>query len=135
MISAPLEAAQIPDGTVLLAFNSAYRQAKDAGVPFVAVEHRRRKEGGIRKGWTVTTDLLTATSAWPPPSCEPLWRAALCRLVLDDTVAERSGGSTKYTALWGIHDEATARTIAAAFHAALYGQTQALSNIASTGAP
>ncbi|MFF4408539.1 hypothetical protein ACFY1P_21755 [Streptomyces sp. NPDC001407] len=135
MINAPLEAAQIPDGTALLAFNNAYRLAKNAGVPFVAVEYQRRKEFGIRKGWTAKTDLLTAALDWPSPSCEPLWRAALCRLVLDDTIAEGSGGTTGYTVLWGIGDEATARAIAAAFHAALYGQTQALSNIASTGAP
>ncbi|MEU1307760.1 hypothetical protein ABZ419_02525 [Streptomyces cinnamoneus] len=135
MIGAPLEAAQIPNGTALLAFNNAYQQAKDAGVPFVAVEYRSRKESGTRKGWAVTTDLLTAASGWPPPSYEPLWRDALCRLALDDTVAGGSGGSTEYTVLWGIRDYATARAIAAAFHAALYGQTQALSNIASTGAP
>ncbi|MGR6998877.1 hypothetical protein ACU686_13240 [Yinghuangia aomiensis] len=121
-IPQPLSAHDVPDGSTLAAFNTAYERAKQQRVPFVCVARSRG-------GWSVKADVLTAPG-WQihQDSVEAL-EAAAVRLVRAGEVRSGSSAGPEYLVLYGIKDEDQARGLAAGIHSALYGDETALEDV------
>jgi hypothetical protein len=101
-------------------FNAAYESARMAGAVYVGIERRGR-------GWTVKADTL---AAGPALTVDKSAQSAICdaavRLVRRGEIRAGSGlGPVHYT-LNGVESEGRAREIAAALHAALYGDAEPL---------
>lgn len=124
----PLDADRIPDCSQLEAFNKAYLAAKIARVPFVCI----RRHG--RSRWTAKTDTWTTPSWDVPDTAKDLLRTVIIGLFRDQVV---TGGSTvgpDYIILNGLKTPEQARQLAAAVHAALYGDLTALKSYEKTPA-
>ncbi|NUR04079.1 MAG: hypothetical protein HOY79_48515 [Streptomyces sp.] len=103
----------IPD--VTHRFDAAYRAAKGQGVVFVGIE----REG---ERWTVKADALTAGPGHVVhDAVNVALRAAIVRLVRGREVGSDAFAGPVYFMLHGVPGEGRARELAAAFHAALYG--------------
>lgn len=123
----PCPSHLIPDATDR--FDATYRAAKAQRAVFVAIE----REG---ERWTVKADALTAgPDHTVDEAVNGALRAAIVRLV-----DEREAGSDTYTGpvYFMLHDvpsEERARELAAAFHAALYGDLEPLNRAVPGAGP
>ncbi|WP_330347676.1 hypothetical protein [Streptomyces sp. NBC_00582] len=111
----------IPDATD--AFDAAYRAAKAQRAVFIAIEREGQR-------WTVKADALTAG---PGHTVDEAVNHAL-RAAIISLVDEREAGSDAYAGpvyfmLHGVPSEERARELAAAFHAALYGDLELLNRV------
>ncbi|MFH8260528.1 hypothetical protein [Streptomyces roseolus] len=111
----PCPADQVPDATAIDAFNTAYRQAKHQNAVFVAVENQGRR-------WTVKADALTAGPEHTVgDNAYDAIRAAVIRLIGAREIRSDSSAGPVYFVLYNVETEGRARELAAALHAALYG--------------
>lgn len=110
----PCPAAQIPDATGVDAFNTAYGQAKEQRAVFIAVERQ-----GPR--WTVKADALPAPQHSIAAAAHDAVREAVIRLVRARQIRPDSTVGPVYFVLYDVDSESRARELAAALHAALYG--------------
>ncbi|MGA5556186.1 hypothetical protein [Streptomyces lavendulocolor] len=115
----PCPADQIPDATAIDAFNAAYKQAKQNRTVFIAVEHQGRR-------WTVKADVLTAGPHAVDDSTYDAIRAAVIRLIRAREIRSDSSAGPVYFVLYDVETESRARRLAAALHAALYGDLEPL---------
>ncbi|MFF3460138.1 hypothetical protein ACFYXH_38750 [Streptomyces sp. NPDC002730] len=122
----PCPADLIPDATGLDAFNIAYKAARTARVVFVAVKRRGRR-------WTVTADALTAAPGHVVDGACDAIRDAVIRLVRDREVRSGSSAGLVHITLYDVADEERARELAAAMHAALYGDLEPLARAVPAG--
>ncbi len=123
----PCPADLVPDATGTGAFHAAYRQAMAQRVVFVAIEH----DGPT---WTVKADALTASpSHIGDDTVNDAVRAAILRLVRDREIGLDAYTGPVYFMMHSVRSEDRARELAAALHAALYGDLQPLA-IAVPGA-
>ena len=103
----------IPDATNR--FEAAYRAAKAQRAVFVGIE----REG---EWWTVKADALTAGPGHVvQDAVNAALRAAVGRLVREREAGSDAFAGPVYFMLHGVPTEGRARELAAAFHAALYG--------------
>lgn len=114
----PCPADRIPNATGLDAFNAAYKAAKTAKAVYVGIERRGQQ-------WSVKADVLTAAPQHAlDDTAHDAIRAAVLRLARRGEIRPSSGlGPVHYTLL-GVKNEERARELAAALHAALYGDPQ-----------
>ena len=116
----PCPAHLIPDATGTGAFHAAYRQAMAQQAVFVAIECERQQ-------WTVKADTLTAGPGHTvDDAVNDAARAAITRLVENHEVDFGAYTGPIYFMMHGVRSEERARELAAAFHAALYGDLQPL---------
>ncbi|MFF8925849.1 hypothetical protein ACF1AO_01145 [Streptomyces longwoodensis] len=117
----PCPAHLIPDATGTDAFHTAYRQAMAQHAVFVAIEYERRQR------WTVKADTLTAGSGYAvDDAVNDAARAAITRLVHNREVDLDAYTGPIYFMMHGVLSEDRARELAAALHAALYGDLEPL---------
>ncbi|MDQ0904504.1 hypothetical protein QFZ22_000489 [Streptomyces canus] len=103
----------IPDATDR--FDAAYRAAKAQRAVFAGIE----REG---EWWTVKADALTASPDHVvQDAVNVALRAAIVRLVRERETGSDAFAGPVYFMLHGVPREGRARELAAAFHAALYG--------------
>ncbi|MGW3852846.1 hypothetical protein [Streptomyces fagopyri] len=103
----------IPDATDR--FDAAYRAAEGQRAVFVGIE----REG---EWWTVKADALTAGPGHVvDDAVNVAMRAAIVRLVREREANSNAFAGPVYFMLHGVPSEGRARELAAAFHAALYG--------------
>lgn len=111
----PCPADLVPDATGADAFNTAYRRAKQQRAVFVAVERQ-----GPR--WTAKADVLTAGPHQTVKNgVYDAIRAAIIRLIRTRQIRPDSSAGPVYFVLHDIDSKPRARELAAALHAALYG--------------
>ncbi|MET8897978.1 hypothetical protein [Streptomyces albogriseolus] len=116
----PCPAHLIPDATGTNAFHDAYRNAMAHNAVFVAIE-------GEGQQWTVKADTLTAGSGHTvADAVNDAIRAAILRLVDDHEVDFGAYTGPIYFMMHGVRTEERARELAAALHAALYGNLEPL---------
>ncbi|MFE9674431.1 hypothetical protein ACFYO5_09945 [Streptomyces sp. NPDC006259] len=102
------------------AFHDVYRQAQARRVVFIAIESQGQR-------WTVKADTLTAGPGHVVDAgVGDAARSAIDRLVQDGEVRSDAYAGPVYFVLHGVRDEARARDLAAALHAALYGDLEPL---------
>lgn len=119
LLPIPCQAERIPDATGADAFNAAYQAAKAANAVYIGIERRGRQ-------WTVKADALTAAQhAVDDVAQDAIWAAAL-RLARRGEIRFDSGPGPVHYTLYGVPSEERARELAAALHAALYGELQPL---------
>jgi hypothetical protein len=103
----------IPDATD--GFDAAYRSAKAQHAVYVGIE----REG---ERWTVKADALTAGPGHVvADAVNVAMQAAIVRLVHEREASSDAHAGPVYFMLHGVPSEGRARELAAAFHAALYG--------------
>ncbi|MFF0133262.1 hypothetical protein ACFYTG_47630 [Streptomyces mirabilis] len=103
----------IPDATDR--FDAAYRAAEGQRAVFVGIE----REG---EWWTVKADALTGGPGHVvDDAVNVAMRAAIVRLVREREASSDAFAGPVYFMLHGVPSEGRARELAAAFHAALYG--------------
>ncbi|MFJ8608040.1 hypothetical protein ACIRH0_12675 [Streptomyces sp. NPDC093675] len=126
MQSAPLPcpAHLIPDATDADAFHAAYRAAKAQHVVFVGIELQ-----GWR--WAVKVDALTAPEHVAGNLTYQSIQAAITHLIRKREIRPESSASPLYIVLNGVVGEDRARELAAALHAALYGDLELLARAVS----
>jgi hypothetical protein len=113
----------IPDVTGTDAFHTTYQKAMAQNAVFVAIE----SEGPQR--WTVKADTLIAGpghTVADPDAVNDAVRAAITRLVQNREVELDAYAGPLYFMMHGLRSEDRARELAAALHAALYGDLQPL---------
>lgn len=110
----PCPADRIPDATGLDAFNAAYKAAKRQQAVFVAVECQAQR-------WTVKADALTAPQHTIDTTVYDVIRTAAIRLIRSREIRPDSSAGPIYSVLYDLNSEDRARELAAALHAALYG--------------
>ncbi|MFF9852971.1 hypothetical protein [Streptomyces litmocidini] len=116
----PCPAHLVPDATGVGSFNAAYQQAQSQQAVFIAIESQ-----GPR--WTVKADTLTAGPGHPvDDAVNDAARDAVMRLVAAGEVRSDAYAGPVYYVLHGVNDEDRARELAAALHAALYGNPEPL---------
>ncbi|MEU0414764.1 hypothetical protein ABZ307_44335 [Streptomyces griseorubiginosus] len=117
----------IPDATDI--FGAVYRAAKAQGAVFVAIE----REG---QHWTVKADVLTAGAGHRVDAAvNEALRAAIVRLVRERQAGPDAYAGPVYFMLHDVPNEDRARELAAAFHAALYGDLQPLARAVPGSGP
>ncbi|MEV0982595.1 hypothetical protein [Streptomyces sp. NPDC049915] len=117
----PCPAHLIPDATGTGAFHNAYRTAMAHGAVFVAIE----LEGPDR--WTVKADTLTAGSGHTvADAVNEEVQTTITRLVQRREVDWGAYTGPIYFMMHGVGSEERARELAAALHAALYGDLEPL---------
>ncbi|MFB7504264.1 hypothetical protein [Streptomyces broussonetiae] len=117
----PCPAHLIPDATGTDAFHDVYRNAMAHNVVFVAIEFERRRR------WIVKADTLTAGSHHAVTGdLNEAVRAAITRLVQNREVDLDAYTGPIYFMMHGVQSEERARELAAALHAALYGDLEPL---------
>jgi phosphoribosylamine-glycine ligase len=117
----PCPAHLIPDATGTEAFHSAYRNAMAQQAVFVAIEFE------VRQRWSVKADTLTAGSGHvAADDVNEAVRAAIARLVQSHEVDWSAYPGPVYFVMHGVQSEERARELAAALHAALYGDLELL---------
>ncbi|MGW7646900.1 hypothetical protein [Streptomyces bobili] len=123
----PCPARLIPDATGGSAFDHVYRQAQAQRVVFVAIESQGQR-------WTVKADTLTAGPGHAVDAdVSEAARDAVRRLVRDGEVRSDAYAGPVYFVLHGVQSEARARELAAALHAALYGDLEPLTRAVPAG--
>lgn len=120
----PCPAGLVPDVTDADAFNAVYRAAQDQGKVFIAVEHH-----GPR--WMVKADMLTAPRHTLEDAAYSAVRQAVTELIHTQEIRSDSSAGPVYFVLHGVNTEPRARELAAALHAALYGDPSPLTHAAS----
>ncbi|MGW3661413.1 hypothetical protein ACWD6R_39935 [Streptomyces sp. NPDC005151] len=116
----PCPAHLIPEVSGTDAFHNAYREAMAQQVVFVAIEH----EGGW---WSVKADALTAGPGHVVgDTVNDAVRAAIARLVSSREIYTDAYAGPIYFMLHGVRSEERARELAAALHAAVYGDLEPL---------
>ncbi|MGW4985735.1 hypothetical protein [Streptomyces mirabilis] len=119
----PCPSGLVPDATDVDAFNAAYRWAKQHQV-FVAVEEQGRR-------WTVKADTLTAGPDHTiVDSTYDAIRAAVIQLIRSRQIRADSSAGPVYFVQYDVESEQRARDLAAALHAALYGDLDPLARAA-----
>jgi hypothetical protein len=119
--SVPCPAHLIPDAIGTDTFHDAYRNAMAHNAVFVAIEFEERQR------WTVKADTLPAGSAHEvADAVNEAVRAAITRLVHSHEADLDAYKGPIYFMLHGVRSEARARELAAALHAALYGDLEPL---------
>ncbi|MFI9245745.1 hypothetical protein ACIGXF_24910 [Streptomyces sp. NPDC053086] len=117
----PCPAHLIPVASGTGAFHDAYRNAMAQHAVFIAIE----SEAGER--WTVKADTLTAGSGHAvADAVNEEIRAAILRLVERREVDWGAYTGPVYFMMHGVQSEERARELAAAIHAALYGDPEPL---------
>jgi hypothetical protein len=117
----------IPNATD--AFEVAYRAAKAHRAVFVAIEREGQR-------WTVKADALTAGPGHTvDEAVNDALRAAVIRLVDEREAGTDAYAGPVYFMLHGVPSEERARELAAAFHAALYGDLEPLKRVVPGGGP
>ncbi|MFG3208035.1 hypothetical protein [Streptomyces sp. NPDC048192] len=110
----PCPAELIPDASATAAYNAAYKAAKEQHAVFVAIECQAQR-------WTVKPDALTA----PAHAISNAVYDAICRatlhLIRSREIRPDSSCGPVYFAWYDLEHEHRARELAAALHAALYG--------------
>ncbi|MEU0404322.1 hypothetical protein ABZ318_29675 [Streptomyces sp. NPDC006197] len=115
----PCPARLVPDVTGG-GFDVAYRQAQAQHAVFVAIESQGQ-------WWTVKADTLTAGPGHVvDDTVNDAARDAVIRLVQADEVRSDAYPGPVYFVLHGVTGEDRARELAAALHAALYGDLEPL---------
>ncbi|MFI6005231.1 hypothetical protein ACIA98_33350 [Streptomyces sp. NPDC051366] len=127
-LPAPCPADLVPDATAVDAFNAAYKQAKQQHTVFIAVEQQGRR-------WTVKADALTADPHTVDDSGYDAIRAAVIRLIRSREIRSDSSAGPVYFVLYHVESEPRARELAAALHAALYGDIEPLTRAVPETAP
>ncbi|WP_420082828.1 hypothetical protein ACN6AT_37545 (plasmid) [Streptomyces sp. JL4002] len=117
----PCPADLVPDATGQDAFTAAYRQAQQQRVVFVAVESQ-----GPR--WAVKADALTAPEHAIDAAAYEAVREAVIHLIGIREVRSDSLAGPVYFVLHDVDGEERARELAAALHAALYGDPEPLAS-------
>ncbi|WP_053847382.1 hypothetical protein [Streptomyces sp. NRRL B-24085] len=116
LLPIPCPAHVIPDATGTDAFHDVYRTAMAQQAVFVAIESEQRQR------WTVKVDTLTAGSGHAvDDAVNDAVRAAITRLVQKREVDLDAYTGPIYFMMHGVRREDRARELAAALHAALYG--------------
>ncbi|MDX3224487.1 hypothetical protein [Streptomyces sp. ME19-01-6] len=115
----PCSAEHIPNATGRDAFDAAYQAAKTANAVYVGIERRGQR-------WTVKADTLTALQHTVGDATHDAIRAAAIRLARSGEIRPDSGPGPVHYTLYGVASEERARELAAALHAALYGDLQPL---------
>ncbi len=110
----PCPADLVPDATGEDAFNAAYRSAMQQRAVFVAVECQAQR-------WTVKADALTAFEHDIDAMVYDAVRNAVIRLIRSREIRPDSSAGPVYFVLYDLANEDRARELAAALHAALYG--------------
>ncbi|MFD8257717.1 hypothetical protein [Streptomyces griseoluteus] len=117
----PCPAHLIPVATGTDAFYDAYRNAMADSAVFIALE-----DEGLHR-WTVKADTLTAGPGHAvADAVNEEVRAAIARLVERREVDWGAYTGPIYFMMHGVRDEERARELAAALHAALYGNVEPL---------
>ncbi|MFF1594264.1 hypothetical protein ACFVY0_40195 [Streptomyces sp. NPDC058286] len=115
----PCPADRIPDATGMDAFEAACKEAKDQRVVFIAVEQQ-----GPR--WAVKADALTTPQHTIDSTVHDAVREAVALLIRSRQIrADSSAGPVEFV-LHAVDSEGRARELAAALHAALYGDLEPL---------
>ncbi|MGW7674301.1 hypothetical protein ACWGJX_45810 [Streptomyces sp. NPDC054775] len=117
----PCPAGLIPHVTGLEALEIACRAARKQGAVFVGIE----REGDR---WIVKADALTAPEHIVDAAVYDAVRAAVVQLVRSREIRADSSAGPVYFALYDVRGEHRARELAAALHAALYGDVGLLSD-------
>ncbi|MER6599734.1 hypothetical protein ACWDBC_08325 [Streptomyces parvus] len=117
----PCPAELVPDATGQDAFTAAYRQAQQQRAVFVAVESQ-----GPR--WTVKADALTAPEHTIGTAAFEAVREAVIHLIRTRQIRPDSSAGPVYFVLHDVDGETRARELAAALHAALYGDPEPLTS-------
>ncbi|MFE6904558.1 hypothetical protein ACFVFJ_48720 [Streptomyces sp. NPDC057717] len=120
LLPTPCPADRIPDATGLDAFEAACKAAKDQRVVFIAVE----RQGGLL--WTVKADALTAPQHTIDSAVYDAVREAVARLIHAREIRPDSSAGPVDFVLHDVDSEGRARELAAALHAALYGDLEPL---------
>ncbi|RFC71046.1 hypothetical protein [Streptomyces sp. AcE210] len=115
----PCPADRIPDATGMEAFEAACQAAKDQRVVFIAVEHQ-----GPR--WMVKADALTAPQHTIDSAVYNAVREAVIRIIRSKEIRPDSSAGPVCFDLHDVDSEVRARELAAALHAALYGDLEPL---------
>lgn len=116
----PCPAHLVPDATGTNAFHEAYRNAMAHHAVFVAIECEAER-------WTVKADTLTAGSGHTvADAVNAAIRGAMLRLVDNREADFGAYTGPVYFMMHGVRNEERARELAAALHAALYGDLEAL---------
>ncbi|MFE5766983.1 hypothetical protein ACFQ7O_01240 [Streptomyces sp. NPDC056485] len=111
----PCPAPLIPYATGTNAFHDAYRNAMAHNAVFVAIESEGQQ-------WTVKADTLTAgTGHTVADAVNDAIRASILRLIDNREADFGAYTGPVYFMMHGVHSEERARELAAALHAALYG--------------
>ncbi|WP_432164678.1 hypothetical protein [Streptomyces sp. bgisy031] len=118
----PCLADRIPDVTGLDALAAGCRAAKEQGAVFIAVE----QVGGPGPRWTAKADALTAPQHTIDPAVYNAVREAVIRLIHSHEIRPDSSAGPVYFGLHDVDNEPRARELAAALHAALYGDLDPL---------
>ncbi|WP_433455188.1 hypothetical protein ACQPXS_44750 [Streptomyces sp. CA-142005] len=117
----PCPAHLTPDTTGTNAFHDAYRTAMAHNAVFIAIETDARQQ------WTVKADTLTARSDHTvTDAVNDAIRAAILRLVDDHEADFGAYTGPVYFMMHGVRSDERARELAAALHAALYGDLEPL---------
>ena len=115
----PCPANRIPDATGLEAFEAACKEAKEQRAVFIAVE----RQGPL---WAVKADALTAPQHTIDTTAYDAVREAVIRLIRAREIRPDSCAGPVYFVLHDVDSEGRARELAAALHAALYGDVEPL---------
>ncbi|MGW2557620.1 hypothetical protein [Streptomyces sp. NPDC001635] len=121
LLPIPCPAELIPDVTELVALNTACSAAREQGAVFVGIEHQSC-------GWIVKTDELTAPEHTVDTAIYDAVRTAVIHLIRSREIRPDSYAGPVYFALNGVDNQYRARKLAAALHAALYGDLGPLSD-------
>ncbi|MGW8688007.1 hypothetical protein ACWGNN_44765 [Streptomyces sp. NPDC055817] len=115
----PCPADRIPNATGLDAFEAAGKAAKEQRVVFIAVE----QQGPL---WTVKADALTAPQHTITTAVQDAVREAVALLIRSREIRPDSSAGPVHYVLHDVDSEGRARELAAALHAALYGDLEPL---------
>ncbi|MGW8356525.1 hypothetical protein [Streptomyces wedmorensis] len=115
----PCPAEQIPDASGPGSFDAVYRAAGQQRAVFIAVE----REGSR---WRIKADTLTAPGHVVDTSVYEAVREAIIRLIRAREIRADSYAGPVYFVLHDVDAEPRARELAAALHAALYGDLEPL---------
>ncbi|WEO93114.1 hypothetical protein A6P39_002980 [Streptomyces sp. FXJ1.172] len=117
----PCPAHLIPDVTGTDAFHDVYRNAMAHNAVFVAIESEKRQR------WTVKADTLTVGSGHAvTDAVNEAIRTTITRLIQSHEVDLDAYTGPIYFMMHGVGSEERARELAAALHAALYGDLEPL---------
>ncbi|MDF3292679.1 hypothetical protein [Streptomyces silvisoli] len=117
----PCPAHLIPDATGTDAFHDVYRNAMAHNAVFVAIESEKRRL------WSVKADTLTAGPGHAvADTVNDALRDAITRLIQSREVDLDAYTGPIYFMMHGVRSEERARELAAALHAALYGDLEPL---------
>ncbi|WP_329624873.1 hypothetical protein OG357_34675 [Streptomyces sp. NBC_01255] len=109
-----MPAERIPDASGLNGFDAAYRAARQQRAVFIALESE-----GPR--WRIEADTLIAPEHTIGTGVYDAVREAVIRLVSTGQIRSDSYAGPVYFVLHDVEGELRARELAAALHAALYG--------------